>query len=281
MNIEKKNRIFISYSSTDKVYAERVADALRDKGIEVFIDSESINVGDNIFERLQYQYESNETVLLLLSKGFHESMFSQIEGEKLFNISQKRKISIIPIQIENCKIPDSLRNFSIINISNNFEIGIEKIIDKLKILPEINLEKFQPAEFVTFVHDLLKEYGFRNLTWQYSDVCDFGFDLMGCYWNKDPFGNKTEETWLVEIKYYGEDRFSINSIEKLIALYNTKRVPNTKVLLVTNSILTSVAEEFLKGIRNKENVPVSVLDGNAIKRLVAKRKRLINRYFRK
>lgn len=279
--MEKKNRIFISYSYSDKESAIRITEALREKGVEIFYDSNSMSIGDSLFNSLQYVYESSETVLILLSKNYYESTISKLESDEIFKIARKRKISIIPVQIENCKIPDSLLNFEIINISKDFEKGIDRIYDKLKILPEINLDNIGVVEFQNFVYDLLKEYGFKNLTWHFSDHVDFGFDLMGKYLNKDPFGFKTEETWLVEIKYYRAERFSISTINQLIDLYNKNRVPNTKILLITNSILTSVAEDFLKDVRNKEYIPISILDGNTIKKLVLKRKKLINKYFSK
>ncbi len=279
--MNKKNRIFISYSYSDKAFADRVINALRHKGVEVHGDLETINAGDFLFERLQYLYESSETVIILLSKSFYESVYSEIESDELLHIAQKRKISIISVQIENCKIPDTLMNFPVINIAKNFDRGVENIIEKLKILPEIDFEKFSATEFEKFVHDFLTEYEFKNLSWNSSGYYTFGFELMSTYYNRDPFGQKTPETWLIEIKFYRDDRFSINSIRQLIDLFKSNKKPNMKVLLVTNSILTSVVEEFLNEIKNKDNIPIFVLDGNALKKLAAKKKNLINKYFKK
>ncbi|MBI5324442.1 MAG: TIR domain-containing protein [Ignavibacteriae bacterium] len=281
MKKDKKNRVFISYSYYDKEYGEKITNALRYKGIEVFIDLDPINTGSYFFKRLQYLFESSDTVLILISKKFNDSTLTHKESEDLFNFAKKRKISIIPVQIENCNIPDSLQNYQTINISKNFEKGIDSIIRKLEILPDIDFDKFSPSEFINFVHDLLGEIGFKNLIWSYSDHYDFGYDLMGTYWNKDPFGLRTRETWLIEIKFYRSDRFSINSIIELFNLYYSNKDPNTKVLLVTNSILTSTAEEYLNDIKTKKNFPVTILDGNALKKLVLKRKSIINKYFRK
>ena len=274
--MNNKNRVFISYSYKDKLYADKISSVLINNNIEVFSDN-NIEVGEKIFEKHQYMYEASETMLILLSKHFFNSESSLDESEQLFNLSQKRKITIIVINLDNCKVPNYLQNFLQINILKDFDKSIEQIIEKLKRLPEINLNKFTPYDFEIFVSDLLKEYKFTNLILQHSD--DSNFDLIGNYWNKDPFGIKTKETWLIEIKYYGADRFSLNSILKIVSLYNINRKPNTKVLLVTNSILTSVAEDFLNKIKNEDNIPIHILDGNAIKGLIARRKRLINKYF--
>lgn len=274
--MNNKNRVFISYNYQDKLYADKISSTLINNNIDIFSDY-SIKVGENIFEKLQYMYEASETMLILLSKNFFNSKMALDESEQLFNLSLKRKITIIVINLDNCKVPNYLQNFLQINVHKNFDKGVEQIIEKLRRLPEINLNKFSPYDFEIFVSDLLKEYKFTNLILQHRS--DNNFDLIGNYWNKDPFGIKTKETWLIEIKYYGTDRFSLNSIKEIVSSYNINKKPNTKVLLVTNSILTSVAEDFLNKIRNEENIPIHILDGNAIKGLIARRKRLINKYF--
>lgn len=277
--MNKQGRVFISYAHSDKDWAMRISNALSEKGIEVWNDS--FYTEDYLFDKLQYIYESSDHVLVLISKYFDKSAYQGMEISSFLQISKRRKISIIPILIETTKMPDIFLNSQVVNISKDFNKGISRIYDKLKILPDINLEHLSPIDFTNFVYDLLKEYGFKDLTWQYSDHVDFGFDLMGSYWNSDPFGFKIEEKWLIEIKFYHQERFSINAINKLIELYNRNRSPYTKVLLVTNGILSSVVEDYLKEIQSKEHIPISILDGSTIKKLVIRRKKIVTKYFTK
>lgn len=277
--MNKQGRVFISYAHSDKDWAIRISNALSQKGIEVWNDT--FNVGDYLLDKLQYIYESSDYVLVLISKDFNKSYYLEMEISSFLQISKQRKISIIPVLIETTKVPEIFFNSHAINIAKDFNKGIDLICNKLKILPDIDLDYLSSIDFTNFVYDLLKEYGFKNLTWHYSDHVDFGFDLMGSYWSNDPFGFKREEKWLVEIKFYNQERFSINTINKLIELYNRNRSPYTKVLLVTNGILTSVVEDYLKEIQSKEHIPISILDGNTIKRLVIRRKKIITKYFTK
>lgn len=277
--MNKQGRVFISYAHSDKDWAIRISNALFQKGIEVWNDT--FNVGDYLLDKLQYIYESSDYVLVLISKDFNKSSYLEMEISSFLQISKQRKISIIPVLVETTKVPEIFFNSHVINIAKDFNKGIDLICNKLKILPDIDLEYLSPIDFTNFVYDLLKEYGFKNLTWHYSDHVDFGFDLMGSYWSNDPFGFKREEEWLIEIKFYNKERFSINTINKLIELYNRNRSPYTKVLLVTNGILTSVVEDYLKEIQSKEHIPISILDGNTIKRLVIRRRKIVTKYFTK
>lgn len=277
--MNKQGRVFISYAHSDKDWAIRISNALSQKDIEVWNDT--FNVGDYLLDKLQYIYESSDYVLVLISKDFNKSSYLEMEISSFLQISKQRKISIIPVLIETTKVPEIFFNSHVINIAKDFNKGIDSICNKLKILPDIDLEYLSPIDFTNFVYDLLKEYGFKNLTWHYSDHVDFGFDLMGSYWGNDPFGFKREEKWLIEIKFYNQERFSINTINMLIELYNRNRSPYTKVLLVTNGILTSVVEDYLREVQSKEHIPISILDGNTIKKLVIRRKKIITKYFSK
>lgn len=275
----QKHRIFLSYSFTDRDKAEIIREKLLESGIEVIVDYNSIGTGNHIFQELKYLYESSETVIVLLSKKFCESAFIEKENEIFLKEAGKRKITIIPLLIENCRIPSEFIDFEIINLTRGFDKGIQKVVEKLKLIPEISFEHFTPSEFNNFVVDLLKEFGFKSLTWQYSDQFDFGIDLIGEYWNKNPFGQKNKETWIVEIKYYGNERFSTNSIYQLVDYYKRFKERNANLLLITNSILTSVSEEFLEEIQKDKKIPIVVLDGNSLKQIIPSRKKLLNKYF--
>lgn len=278
METEKKKRIFVSFNRLDREEAIKIIHSIEIRGIEVYKDSD-IEGNSHVLNQLQYLYEFSETVIVIISQNFYRSNFSELELEELIKIAKKRKISIIPVHIDNSPIPIYFINYQVIHLTKNYEKGIEAIIDKLKILPEIDFKSFSNSDFNQFAYDLLKEYGFKSITWHYSDHFDFGFDLMAEYQNKDPFGNIKLETWLIEIKFYSEDRYSINSINQLINSFNKTSGQNANILLITNSILTSITEDYLNNLKRKENIPITIVDGNALKKLVSKKKNLINRYF--
>lgn len=276
--MNNKQRIFISYSYKDRLIADKIRDNLIREGLEV-VAGDNIGIGDSYFDEIKYLYESSEIVLVLLSEALFKNEKFQFEFPRFFfEEARKRKVTIIPILIDKCNIPSDFLEFDIINLTTNFEQGLEKIIHKLKIIPEVSFDHLTPQLFEEFTYDLLKEFGFKNIK-QESTGMDKGVDFIGEYYSKNPFGMKKRETWIVEVKYYREERFSINSIKQLVELYKYIGKEDAKILLITNSMLTSAAEEYLKEVQNFSHVDIEVLDGLSLKKLVSRRKRLLNKYF--
>lgn len=274
-----RNRIFISYSHNDKEIAQRISESLERENIDVIIDYKNLSPGDNVFDQIRYMYESSETVIILLSKSLFQSEFARYEFPKFFfEEARKRKINIIPILIERCQIPSDFLEFEIVNLTKNFESGLKKVIQKLKIIPEISFDNFSPMTFEEFTYDLLKAYGFKNIQRE-QRINDTGVDFIAESFAKDVFGLPNKEIWIIEVKFYREERFSINSVNQIINLYQYFNKEDARILLITNSVLTSVAQEYIDDVQRDRNLDIKVVDGVLLKKLVAKRKRLLNKYF--
>ena len=275
----RRNRVFISYSHNDRDVAHRIADSLQREQIDVVIDYKDISGGENIFEQIRYMYESSETVIVLLSQSLFSSDYFQYEfPQYFFEEARKRKINVIPILIEKCQVPSDFLEFEVVNLTTNFEKGLERVVQKLKIIPEISFDHFTPREFEEFTFDFLKAYRFKKIQRE-SRINDRGIDFIAETYSKDVFGIPNKETWLVEAKFYREERFSINLLNQIISLYNYIDREDAGILLITNSVLTSVAEEYIKDAKRERNLEIKVVDGILLKKLVAKRKRLITKYF--
>ena len=274
-----RNRIFISYSHNDKEIAQRISESLERENIDVIIDYKNLSPGDNVFDQIRYMYESSETVIVLLSKSLFQSEFARYEFPKFFfEEARKRKINIIPLLIERCQIPSDFLEFEIVNLTNSFETGLKKVIQKLKIIPEISFDDFSPKKFEEFTYDLLKSYGFKNIKRE-QRINDSGVDFIAESFAKDVFGLPNKEIWMIEVKFYREERFSINSVNQILNLYQYFNKEDAIILLITNSVLTSVAQEYIDDVQRDRNIDIKVVDGVLLKKLVAKRKRLLNKYF--
>ena len=274
-----RNRVFISYNHQDSSIAHRISDALQRESIDVVFDYKDISIGENVFDQIRYMYETSETVMVLLSQSLFASDYFRYEFPKyFFDEARKRKVNIIPVLVEKCQIPSDFLEYEIINVTNDFEKGLQKIVQKLKIIPEISFDGFSPLEFEEFTYDLLKAYGFKNIQRE-QRVNDVGIDFIAESFNKDAFGFPTKEVWMIETKFYREERFSINSLHRIIESFNYINRIDAKILLITNSVLTSVAEEYIEDAQRNRNIEIKVLDGAKLKKVVSKRKRLLNKYF--
>lgn len=277
--MNKKQRVFISYSYNDKQVANRITDRLLNEGIEVISGIDKIQAGQSYLEEIKYLYESSEIIIVLLSENLFRNDKFQFEFPRFFfDEARKRKVTIIPALVEKCSIPSDFLEFEIINLTKNFDKGIDKIIQKLKVIPEISFDNFQPREFEEFIYDLLREYSFKNIQREQLSN-DRGIDFIAEHFSTNPFGIKKRQTWLIEIKYYREERFSISSIKQLVDTYKYIGKEDAKILLITNSLLTSAAEEYLEEVRKYSNIDIDLLDGLTLKKLVSRKKRLLTKYF--
>lgn len=274
--MSNRKRVFLSYCHADIEVALDIEKRLRDDSIEV-LSSFDLDPGSNIQTNLKYFVESSDIVLLLLSKEYFNSVYSGKELYEFLNESNKRKVSVIPVAIERCNIPWQLKNLNTINLYNNIDSGIESLKRQINVLTHVSFDNFSAENFEEFTYLLLKEYGFKNIRHEFHSS-DYGIDFVAEAFTKNPFGFTQKETWIVEVKFYRNERFSINTIRQLFEYKRSVLPHDSKMLLITNSILTSVAEEYLSDLQKHENTQIEVIDGIKLKKLIAKRKKLINEF---
>jgi hypothetical protein len=106
-------------------------------------------------------------------------------------------------------------------------------------------------DFEELIHDLLKAYSFKNIKRE-DRFNDRGVDFIAEYFSSNPFGQKRKEIWMIETKFYSESRFDIKTIKQVTDLYKYINKEDAKLLLITNSQINSVVEDYLNDIR-KEN----------------------------
>jgi hypothetical protein len=125
-------RIFISYSSKDKKFVERLAKDLKNCGIKPWIDLWEIKVGDSIIDKVEKGISESEFVVAVLSKHSVSSSWVQEElnSAKIREIEKGRKV-ILPIVIGNCKIPSLLAHKRYANFRYSYEDGLAELMAAL------------------------------------------------------------------------------------------------------------------------------------------------------
>ncbi|WP_430899755.1 MULTISPECIES: TIR domain-containing protein [unclassified Paraflavitalea] len=281
MTDSRLKRIFLSYSYHDKSQAEKIAKRLMNTGFEVVSDYSNLSSDRYMFDEIKYLFQSSDFVLILLSKSLFESSNFRLEYSRdFFYQTRQRKVTIIPVLIEKCDIPSDLIEFEIFSLTNDFEKGFDRLLKRIKAIPEISFDNFSATRFEELVFDLLKAYGFINIQREQT-INDKGVDFIAEFLSRSPFGLKTKEVWMIETKFYSESRFDIKAIKQIVELYKHKNKEGAKVLLVTNSQFTSVVEEYLEDLKRSDIIEIDLIDGLLLKKLIAKRSRLLNKYFLK
>lgn len=268
---------FIIYSYQDSEIADVFASQLTQANIRIFQDKLSLQAGSSISSTIRSELSASDYLILLLSPQALESKWVKYELEYVIGKDwRERAITVIPIKVKPCKIPSYIASWSLIDATRNLDYAMKKLVELLRVAPEVTFEKFTPQVFEELIYDFLKEYKFKNIH-SARRLHDYGYDFIALYESKDPFGRKELVEWLIEIKAH-KNRTDFSSLHSFAGSLSLRKEP-VRGLFITSSQLTSSAREWLEQTKKKGGPKIFVLEGTELKRLILSRKRLIKKYF--
>jgi hypothetical protein len=103
--------IFISYSHADAQLAHTLADELRSRGADIWIDTEELRLGDSLIERIAEAINQGDFLAALVSPASVESEWCK--RELALAITQginNRRVTVLPLQVEEVEMPPMLRD---------------------------------------------------------------------------------------------------------------------------------------------------------------------------
>jgi restriction endonuclease Mrr len=273
-------QIFLSYAHDDEYAARIIADKMLKKGFKVLPDMYELDTVDALTSAIQNAISASDYLVVLLSPNSVKSTWVQQElNAALARELTTRDITLLPVVIADCKIPAVLASRQYLDLRSNFEEGVDRLVEQIGLVPEIDFSTLDYRLFEDLVVDLLSMLGFKDMKqgWAIEDNC---IDVKALYPRLDPFGAEIIETWLVEVKFYRKSRADLKSIHRL-AGHLSSLPEHCKGLMVTNSQLTSAAHEWLAFAESKDRIQIRVIDGTELKRLLLQHKDLIHKYFLK
>ena len=116
--------IFVSYSSKDRPFALGLVKELQKLGANVWIDQLGIKLGENWDNAIEEALEKSETLMLILSPKSVES--PNVQDEVSIAINSEKKL--VPILIEECKLPMRWQRRQYADIVNNPDKAIHDIL---------------------------------------------------------------------------------------------------------------------------------------------------------
>lgn len=125
-------QVFVSHSHADKAVAEKVARAFRAHGIDAWLDKWEIQPGDSLIERIfEVGLKDCAAFVVLLSP---ESVASSWVRHELDVAMVKRiegTVRVIPIVVQPCEIPLSLRPLLRVDLTRDFDVGVRRVADAI------------------------------------------------------------------------------------------------------------------------------------------------------
>ena len=129
---EPGRKIFISYSHNDREFAEKLANALYQKGEEVWWDRWEILGGDSLIQKIfEEGLAQAAAFVVVLSSESVKSKWVQQELDVATVKKMEGVTKIVPVVIDSVETPTALRALLRIDMRQNFEDGVQLIINSV------------------------------------------------------------------------------------------------------------------------------------------------------
>jgi hypothetical protein len=124
--------VFITYNHKDKEFAERLAIELVRRDIKVWKDSWRIGVGDSLIQKVQEGLEGARFFCVIFSRNSVRSEWVKREiTAALLREIEDRKVMILPIVIDDSKLPLLLRDKLYADFRADFDQGLASLLAAL------------------------------------------------------------------------------------------------------------------------------------------------------
>lgn len=143
--------VFLSHSSKDKFFAQKIAETLRLYGVTVWIDEAEIKIGDSLIDKISKAIDAVDYIAVLLSHNSVNSPWVQKELQIAMTkeIGEKTVI-VLPILIEQCPIPPYLSDklYADFTDAENFEAPLSKLLHALGVAKPTVIPSTPPPKTV-------------------------------------------------------------------------------------------------------------------------------------
>lgn len=124
-------QVFVSYSRKDIETMQKIVEFLRNQGIKVWLDNESLVIGTRTWEKeIENAISNSMAILVLLSPDSKRSEWVRRE----ITYSEQYSKTIIPILVRGDtteSIPISLINYQFLDLRVGFETGLDRLRSRL------------------------------------------------------------------------------------------------------------------------------------------------------
>lgn len=140
--------IFLSHTSIDKPFVEKLAKDLKRLGINVWFDKYEIKVGDSLVRKIEEGIKANEYLGIILTPEALRSEWVRNELDAAWaKQMQTRKIGILPILLRDCEIPLFLASKKYADFRTDYDAGLSELaaifgIKNTETVTENNWRKF-------------------------------------------------------------------------------------------------------------------------------------------
>jgi TIR domain len=121
--------VFISYSHKDDDFVHRLATRMVENNIKVWKDDMKISAGDTFMNKIKAGIRGASCFCVVLSENSVSSKWVKEElNEALMHETQVKGIVVLPILLDDCKVPQALDNRIFVDFRRDFDLGLRQIL---------------------------------------------------------------------------------------------------------------------------------------------------------
>ncbi len=125
-----KYDIFLSYSTEDLPRVRSLAERLQQRGLQVWFDKWEIKAGDTLVIAIERGLESSQRLVLCLSAAALGSRWVSLERTTaMFRDPANEERRFIPLLLEDCDLPDSLRSKKYVDFRDESDEAFEELVN--------------------------------------------------------------------------------------------------------------------------------------------------------
>jgi hypothetical protein len=126
-------RVFLSYSSKDREFVNRLAMDIRARGFDVWYDQWQLEIGDSLLNKIQEGIKQSSWLVVVLSPHANESKWVTEElNSGLANQLAEDHIYVLPVLYKDCEIPPFLRDKVYADFRQDYLYGLQRLILTLR-----------------------------------------------------------------------------------------------------------------------------------------------------
>lgn len=162
---DSKKLVFISHSSEDKIFVEKLATDLKKYHLPLWFDKWEIKVGDSIVEKINEALGIMTDLVLILSKKSVNSKWVKKElSTALMRKLKDNSVKVLPVLIEECEIPIIIIDLKyadfVLDYTNGFldliealELTITKYNNQIDPIAYVKAQMFGKGDIMTIIQD--------------------------------------------------------------------------------------------------------------------------------
>jgi len=140
--------VFISYSHSDKGFVDNFAAQLVLHKVNVWLDRWELSIGDSIIDKVQDAIEGSSALIVILSNSSVNSDWCKKElSGGLLRELEEQKVVVLPILIDECKIPLFLRGKLYADFRHDFDEGIKTVLEAIAKVTSRTLGRADTPEY--------------------------------------------------------------------------------------------------------------------------------------